>query len=74
MYGAGGEHRQAALAGPMVASFTGLRSFGLLRSMKARHTQALQALALARSVLSRELRRKGLVLRESGRARAISDT
>ena len=72
MYGAGGEHRQAALAGPMVASFTGLRSFGLLRSMKARHTQALQA--LARSVLSRELRRKGPVLRESGRARAISDT
>jgi hypothetical protein len=71
MYGAGGEHRQAALAGPMVASFTVLRSFGLLRSIKARHTQALQALqALARSVLSRELRRKGPVLR----ARAISDT
>jgi regulator of protease activity HflC (stomatin/prohibitin superfamily) len=58
----------------MVASFTALRSFGHLRSMKARHTQALQALALARSVLSRELRRNSPVLRESGRARAISDT
>jgi hypothetical protein len=54
--------------------FTVLRSVGLLRSVKARHTHALQALALARSVLSRELRRKGPVLRESGRPRAISDT
>jgi hypothetical protein len=68
MYGAGSEHREAALAGPMVASFTVLRSFQvrrrrLLRSMKARHTgtQALQAQALARSVRSRELRRKGPV-------------